>query len=182
MRELRRLHQGKAAGTDGISPWALKAYMAQLCGVQQHLINMSLHQKRFPMLWKTSCLVPVPKKGHLVALNDYRPTELPSQLMKVERLVLAHLTPAECAAWNHLHFAYQPQEGVDDVIIYLLQRAYSSLKRANSSLWIMFFDFFSFPVHHLHIRLQIQLQIMSSSKFHRWHRCCGCTEGGQGEE
>ncbi|KAK0133617.1 hypothetical protein N1851_030848 [Merluccius polli] len=42
-----------------------------------------------------------------------------------------------------LQFAYQPHVGVDDAIIYLLQKAYSSLDRPNTSVRIMFFDFSS---------------------------------------
>ncbi|KAK0132216.1 hypothetical protein N1851_032980 [Merluccius polli] len=64
--------------------------------------------------------------------------------MKVmERLVLAHLRPLVCPSQDPLQFAYQPHVGVDDAIIYLLQKAYSSLDRPNTSVWIMFFDFSS---------------------------------------
>ncbi|XP_041827603.1 uncharacterized protein LOC121631042 [Melanotaenia boesemani] len=65
-RELER----KAAGPDGLSPYVLKACSGQLCGVLQHLFNMSLRLQRVPVLWKTSCLVPVPKKGRPTALED----------------------------------------------------------------------------------------------------------------
>ncbi|TWW71545.1 hypothetical protein D4764_16G0000420 [Takifugu flavidus] len=67
-RELERLNQRKVAGPDGISPRVLKNFSRQLCGILQHLFNQSLHLQRIPVLWKTSCLVPVPKKTHPVAL------------------------------------------------------------------------------------------------------------------
>ena len=96
------------------------------------------------MLWKTSCLVPVPKKVHPVTLEDYRPVALTSHIMKVmERLVLAHLRPLVCSSQDPLQFAYQPHVGVDDAIIYLLQKAYSSLDCPNTSVRVMFFDFSS---------------------------------------
>ena len=143
-RELERLNQRKAAGPDRISPRVLKACAGQLCGVLQHLFNLSLHLQRVPVLWKTSCLVPVPKKGRPVALNDYRPIALTSHIMKVmERLVLAHLRPLVGPSQDPLQFAYQPHVGVDDAIIYLLQEAYSSLDRPNTAVRIMFFDFSS---------------------------------------
>jgi len=122
----------------------LKDCSSQLCGVFQHLFNLSLHLQRVPVLWKTSCLVPVPKKGRPAALEDYRPVALTSHIMKVmERLVLAHLRPLVCPSQDPLQFAYQPHVGVDDAIIYLLQKAYSSLDRPNTSVRIMFFDFSS---------------------------------------
>lgn len=64
--------------------------------------------------------------------------------MKVmERLVLTHLRTQVCAAQDPLQFAYQPHVGVDDAIIYLLQRAYSSLDKPNTMVRITFFDFSS---------------------------------------
>nr|XP_019936126.1 PREDICTED: beta-1,4-galactosyltransferase 6-like [Paralichthys olivaceus] len=59
--------------------------------------------QRVPVLWKTSFLVPVPKKGHPVTLNNYRPIALTSHIMKVmERLVLAHLRPLVCSSQDPL--------------------------------------------------------------------------------
>ncbi|KAK0132217.1 hypothetical protein N1851_032981 [Merluccius polli] len=52
-RELERLKQRQAAGPDRISPHVLKACSSQLCGVLQHLFNLSLHLQRVPLLWKT---------------------------------------------------------------------------------------------------------------------------------
>lgn len=34
----------------------LKAYAVQLCGVLQHIFNLMLTLKRFPVMWKTSCI------------------------------------------------------------------------------------------------------------------------------
>ncbi|TWW62767.1 hypothetical protein D4764_04G0014140 [Takifugu flavidus] len=143
-RELERLNQRKAAGPDGISPQMLRNCSRQLCGILQHLFNQSIHLQRIPVLWKTSCLVPVPKKTHPVAPSDYRPIALTSHIMKVmERLVLSHLRPLVSPFQDPLQFAYQPKVGVDDAVIYLLKRAYSSLDRLNTTVRVMFFDFSS---------------------------------------
>lgn len=45
---MRRLREG--AGLDCISPRLLR-----------HMCNLSLSLKRVPILWKTFCVVPVPK-------------------------------------------------------------------------------------------------------------------------
>ncbi|XP_078802582.1 uncharacterized protein LOC144991990 [Oryzias latipes] len=143
-RELERLNQRKAAGPDGISPRVLKNCSSQLCGVLQHLYNLSLNLQRIPVLWKTSCLVPVPKKNHPESPSDYRPIALTSHVMKVmERLVLSHLRPLVSPFQDPLQFAYQPKAGVEDALLYLLQRAYSSLEKPNTTVRIMFFDFSS---------------------------------------
>ena len=109
-----------------------------------YLFNLSLHLETIPVLWKTSCVVPVPKKTTPSGLNDYRPVALTSHVMKVlERLVLAHLRPQVRSFLDPLQFAYQPHLGVDDAIIYLLQRAHSYLNGSGCTVRITFFDFSS---------------------------------------
>jgi len=143
-RQLEKLHQRRAEGPDGISPRVLKTCATQLSGVLQRLFNLSLRLGEVPVLWKTSCLVPVPKKSTPSGLNDYRPVALTSHVMKVlERLVLAHLRPQVKSSLDPLQFAYQPHVGVDDAIIYLLQRAQSHLDGTGVSVRVTFFDFSS---------------------------------------
>ena len=109
-----------------------------------HIFNLSLRLGKVPELWKTSCLVPVPKTPHPKDFNSYRPVALTSQLMKtLERLVLGHLRPLVKPSMDPLQFAYQPGIGVDDAVIYLLQRALSHLDTAGATVRIMFFDFSS---------------------------------------
>ncbi|KAI3354913.1 hypothetical protein L3Q82_004704 [Scortum barcoo] len=61
------------------------------------MFNLSLKLGRVPQLWKTSCIVPVPKTPHPKELNSYRPVALTSHLMKtLERLVLMPIC-ARCA-------------------------------------------------------------------------------------
>ncbi|TWW54867.1 hypothetical protein D4764_0229500 [Takifugu flavidus] len=133
----------KGCRTGRHQPTSAENCPRQLCGILQHLFNQSLHLQRIPVLWKTSCLVPVPKKTHPVAPSDYRPIALTSHIMKVmEQLVLSHLRPL-VSPQDPLQFAYQPKVGVDDAVIYLLQRAYSSLDRLNTTVRVMFFDFSS---------------------------------------
>ena len=77
-----------------VSPsWDQILISRQLAPVLQYLFNLSLHLETIPVLWKTSCIVPVPKKTTPSGLNDYCPVALTSPVMKVlERLVLAHLS------------------------------------------------------------------------------------------
>ncbi|KAI3354721.1 hypothetical protein L3Q82_004504 [Scortum barcoo] len=143
-RQLERLNQRKAAGPDGITPRILKTCASQLSPVLGHLYNLSLSQEKVPMLWKTSCLVPVPKKSRPSDPADYRPVALTSHVMKVlERLVLAQLRPRVRKFLDPLQFAYQPHLGVDDAVIYLLQRAHMHLDGGGGTVRITFFDFSS---------------------------------------
>uniref|UniRef100_A0A8C6NVM8 Reverse transcriptase domain-containing protein n=1 Tax=Nothobranchius furzeri TaxID=105023 RepID=A0A8C6NVM8_NOTFU len=143
-RQLERLNRNKAAGPDGVSPRVLKACAEQLCGILQHLFNLSLAQEKVPVLWKTSCLIPVPKKTRPSVNDDYRPVALTSHIMKVlERLLLVHLNKQTRTYQDPLQFAYRHGVGVEDAIIQLLQPTHCHLDKAGSTVRVMFFDFSS---------------------------------------
>ncbi|KAI4903415.1 hypothetical protein NFI96_026292 [Prochilodus magdalenae] len=143
-RQLRRLHPRKAAGPDRVCPRMLKACAAQLGEPLQHVFNLSLRLGRVPATWKTTCLIPVPKKAHPKELNDYRPVALTSHVMKtMERLLLNHLRPQVHHAEDPLQFAYREKVGVEDAILYLLHRIHSHLDKGGCAVRVMFFDFSS---------------------------------------
>uniref|UniRef100_A0A8B9GXH1 Reverse transcriptase domain-containing protein n=1 Tax=Astyanax mexicanus TaxID=7994 RepID=A0A8B9GXH1_ASTMX len=143
-KQLRRLHPRKAAGPDKVSPRILKTCAAELGEPLQRIFNLSLQLGRVPTLWKTSCLVPVPKKNRPSELNDFRPVALTSHLMKtLERLFLCLLRPQVQHAQDCLQFAYRAGVGVEDAILYLLHRAHSHLDKGKSTVRILFLDFSS---------------------------------------
>ncbi len=126
---LRRIKKKKSAGPDGISAGVLKACADQICWVIHYIFNLSLRLERVPVLWKTSCVVPVPKKTNPTEFSQYRPIALTAQLMKVfERLVLNYIKQLLCAAEDKLQFAYKTGVGVDDAIIYLLNKSLKSFR------------------------------------------------------
>ena len=128
-------------------PRLLKACAAELGEPLQYIFNMSLRLGKVPTLWKTSCIVPVPKTPRPSVLNDYRPVALTSHIMKtMERLLLHIFRPQVQHAQDPLQFGYQEKVGVEDATIYLLNRAYSYLDRrpkGGGAVRIMFFDFSS---------------------------------------
>ena len=86
-----------------------------------HIFNLRLSLERVPVLWKTSCVVPVPKTTHPKEPNHYRPVALTSHLMKtMERIILTHLRPLVSLTMDPLQFAYKPGIVVEDALIYLL--------------------------------------------------------------
>jgi len=115
-KQLERRNQNKAAGPDCISPRFLKTCAEQLCGSLQYLFNLSLSQEIVPVLWKVSCLAPVPKKYSASALTDDRPDALTSHIMKVlQRLLLAHLSRLMNTFQDPQQFVYRPGVGVNDL-------------------------------------------------------------------
>ena len=84
--------------------------------------------EKVPVLWKTSCLVLVPKLGQPVELNDYRPVALTSHIMKtLERLLVRRMRLQVAEDLHPLQFAYQEHIGVEDTILYMLHRAFAYL-------------------------------------------------------
>ena len=82
--------EGYRSGWDQL----LKSCADQLCRIVEYILNMSLKPGKVPLLWKTSCVVSVPKLPHPKDFNSYRPVSLTSHLMKtLEWLVLVHLRP-----------------------------------------------------------------------------------------
>ncbi|KAK0135164.1 RNA-directed DNA polymerase from mobile element jockey [Merluccius polli] len=142
--ELRRLRPRKAAGPDRVCPRLLKSCATELGEPLQHVFNLSLQLGRVPTLWKTSCIVPVPKKSRPSEMNDYRPVALTSQLMKtLERLFLSLLRPQVQHAQDPLQFAYRTKVGVDDAVLHLMHRAHTHLDKSRGTVRILFLDFSS---------------------------------------
>lgn len=75
--------------------------------------------------------------------KDYRPIALTFHITKtLERLIMEQLRPMTQQLHDPLQFAYQPRLGVDDAIIYLLNRVYTHLEKPASTVRIMIFDFY----------------------------------------
>ncbi|KAL4006944.1 Fc receptor-like protein [Sarotherodon galilaeus] len=92
---MRRLHSGKSAGPDRLSP---HAFAPQLCEVFHKLFMLSLSLQRILVLWKKSCLLPVPKS------QRPRPVALTSQFMEtLQKLILNQLQPMFKSHLEPLH-------------------------------------------------------------------------------
>uniref|UniRef100_A0AAV2LJ86 ribonuclease H n=1 Tax=Knipowitschia caucasica TaxID=637954 RepID=A0AAV2LJ86_KNICA len=134
----------KSARPDGISPRLLRTCADQLSEVLSYIYNLSLSLEKVPVLWKTSCVIPVPKTAHAKEPAHYRPVALTSHLMKtMKRLILNHLRSVVSPTLDPLQFAYMPNIGVEAAVIYFLQWTLSHLEPAGSAVRVMFFDFSS---------------------------------------
>ncbi|XP_070199067.1 uncharacterized protein [Littorina saxatilis] len=83
----------------------------------QYIFNESLEKHSVPRCFKSSVIVPVPKKPRVAQLNDYRPVALTSVAMKVfERIVLSYLKACTGASRDPLQFAYRANRSVEDAV------------------------------------------------------------------
>lgn len=113
---------------------------SQQCGALHRVFILSLSLQKVPVLWRTVCLVPVPKHPILGASRTtewwrWRPTSWRPWRNRYWPIVSPHLDP--------LQFAYQPWLRLEDIIIYLLDWVYTQLYQLASTVRIMFFDFSS---------------------------------------
>ena len=102
---LENLDVSKSNGPDGISARMLKGVAANIAPSVTKLFNISLASGCFPVLWKSSNVVPIPKCKDLTNPNNYRPISLLPTLSKVlEHHVCTLLT-------EHLSFTVPISEG-----------------------------------------------------------------------
>ncbi len=97
-----------------------------------------------PSCFKSSNIIPIPKKSKITGLNDYRPVALTSVVMKsFEKLVLAHLKDITGPLLDPLQFAYRANRSVDDAVNMGLHYVLQHLDRPGAYVRILFVDFSS---------------------------------------
>ena len=134
----------KAAGPDGVPPVVLKSCAHQLAPVFTDVFNLSLEQRKVPVCFKTSCIVPVPKKPIITRLNDYRPVALTSVIMKVlERFVLNYLRSVTSNLSDPHQFAYRSNRSVDDAVALGIHYMLQHLDKPKSYVRMLFIDYSS---------------------------------------
>ncbi|KAK3507045.1 hypothetical protein QTP70_001910 [Hemibagrus guttatus] len=143
-RLFKRLNTRKATGPDSVSPSLLKHCANQLSPVFTDIFNTSLETCHVPACFKTSAIVPVPKKTKITGLNDYRPVALTSVVMKsFERLVLTYLKDITDPLLDPLQFAYRANRSVDDAVNMARHFILQHLDSPGSYARILFVDFSS---------------------------------------
>ena len=106
--------------------------------------NMSITKCQIPVIWKTSNIVPVPKKTNVQCMNDLRPIALTSCIMKVfEWCLLYYLDPIVSNSIDPYQFAYRSKRSVEDAILHVMNNVYKHLEKPGSSVRLMFYDFSS---------------------------------------
>jgi hypothetical protein len=131
-------------GPDNISPRLLKTCAQDLAHIFKVIFNQSLHNCKVPELWKTSIIVPVPKKQTAHELNDYRPVALTPTIMKcMERLVLRHLLHHCEDQLDEHQFAYKSRRSVDDATTLLVHKISQHVDTPGHYARVLFADFSS---------------------------------------
>lgn len=138
------LNARSAAGPDGVTGKTLKLCSEALAPVFTHLFQRSFQEGHVPLLWRTSTIVPVPKKKNPSQLNDFRPVALTSIPMKcAERIALKRLQSETAQHQDPLQFAYCQGRNTEDAILTLLHHLYEHLEGPGTYARVLFVDFSS---------------------------------------
>ena len=131
----------KSPGPDGISGQVLKNGATQLSGIFHSIFQASLSLYKVPTLWKTSIVVPVPKKSRPASPNDFRPVALTSHVMKsFEKIIKTMIMTRTDHLLDPLQFAYRPGRGVEDAVATLINYVLCHLEDAKTHARVLYLD------------------------------------------
>lgn len=89
----KTLKSSRVAGSDNVPAFILKGCIDVLAPVLCNIFNMCISSRKFPTLWKTSIVVPVPKNSQVNIVKNYRPVALLTNFSKLfEKIIVNHLS------------------------------------------------------------------------------------------
>jgi len=114
----------------------------QVAGVFTRILNRSPSQSTVPPCLKSSIIVPLPKKPHIISLNDYRPVALTPVVIKCfEKLVWDHITSLLPPTYDPHQFAYRANKSTEDAVITALHAVLSHLEQQETYVRLVLVDF-----------------------------------------
>ena len=140
----RSVNVRKCGGPDGLKVWIFKHCTLQLSSIYAFMFNWSTREHLVLPIWKTSELIPVPKKSAAKELNDLRPVALTSFATKcLEKLKSREIKKCFSVIQDLMQFAYRENRNVEDAILVFLQNVYKHLDTPKKYCRILFVDFSS---------------------------------------
>ncbi|XP_076449094.1 uncharacterized protein LOC143285585 [Babylonia areolata] len=156
-----------ACSPDGVSGAVLKHCHSSQAPVFTALFQQSLDSGHISPTWKTSEIVPVPKKPSPSVMNDYRPVALtPIPFKCFERLILRRLLEATRPHQDPLQFAYRPNRSTEDAITTILHSTLKHLEKPKTYTCMLFLDFssaFNMIQPHLMLEKLTRMEVNLSS-------------------
>ncbi|KAK3548937.1 hypothetical protein QTP70_021683 [Hemibagrus guttatus] len=111
---------------------------------KNNIFHTSLETRHVPACFKTSAIIPVPKKTKITVLNDYRLVAMTPVVMKsFEHLVFSYLKDITDPLLDPLQFAYRANRSVDDAANMALHFILQHLDSPGSYARVLFVDFSS---------------------------------------
>ncbi|KAK1796491.1 hypothetical protein P4O66_009531, partial [Electrophorus voltai] len=142
-RTLREGNPWKAAGPDNIPGRVLRECADQLTDVLRDIFKISLSCTVVPTCFKTTTIVPLPKKPMVSCLNDYHPVALTSIMKCFKRLVMRHIKTQLPPSLDPLQFAYSSNRCTNDASSTTLHLALTHVDKKGTYVRMLFIEFSS---------------------------------------
>ena len=145
----KQVNISKASGLDKISGRLVNLCDDQLSFFFCFIFKKSWEIHTIPTIWKTSEIMPIPKKEKVLCNNDLRPVTLTSIIMKCfEKIFLRCLLAEVHPSLDSHQFAYKKGRSTEDAILLMLHQLYYHLDTPKNYAIILFIDFFICIQHH----------------------------------
>ncbi|KAI4878395.1 hypothetical protein NFI96_006324 [Prochilodus magdalenae] len=105
---------------------------------------LAADESTVPVCFKTTTIIPIPKKSTITSMNDYCPIALTPIVMKCfERLILSYIKRSLPSTMDPHQFAYRANRSTDDKVSLAIHTALNHLDSTNSYVRMLFIDFSS---------------------------------------
>ena len=175
IKSLNSIKIGKASGPDQIGSSVIKLCKNPLAPVLRNIFQKSLENTYIPTIWKTSEVIPVPKKNPPTCNNDYRPIALTAIMMKCLEKIVKNALAAQVKPYvDNFQFAYTTNRCVEDATLCLTDFVLEHVDRQNTIrhknyVKILFVDFSSaFNTIQPHIMMQKLINMNVSPSLILW--------------
>ena len=133
LKYIKLINTSKSSGMTHLSSRLIKDSMTALLLQITHLFNMSLEIGSFPTDWKKALVIPIPKKGKMTDVGNYRPISLlPLPGKVLEKLV--HEQLSEHYEYNDYlsdnQFGFRQQRSTTHAIAQLLNQIYTNINKS----------------------------------------------------
>ena len=139
---ISQLPSRTSSGPDGISATMLKNTALSISEPFTMIFNSSIMSGTFPDEWKTSNIVPIPKKSSPFSPSDFRPISLLPLTNKILERHLFNWLQRFCDANNILsscQFGFRPHFSTESALL-TTTNLWFSLFNSRSSICTIFFD------------------------------------------
>ena len=152
LKILKSINTSKSSGITHLSSRLLKDALIALLPQITHLFNLSLVSGIFPTLWKEELVIPIPKKGDLTKVGNFRPISLlPLPGKVLEKLVHTQLSH-HCESNDIIsdkQFGFRPQKSTLHATSQFLNQVYTNINRSaiTAAVYIDFRKAFDCVLH-----------------------------------
>jgi len=144
LKAISTLKNGKSGSVDSLIPEMFKVCKNELAPVLCILFNYIFNNNLYPEIWMKGIIVPVPKKGDLNEVNNYRGVTLTSIFAKIFSIMI----DIRLRKWadnnnilNNTQFGFVKGRSTVDCIFVLTSVINKVLRHENRKLYSSFIDF-----------------------------------------